>query len=319
MQHVFMPVYSGALASQGAVWSVSKNCPRIVMEKRVRHTRLDPSAIGNVAMATMAAIPNPTALATLLLWFPNTTLCLIAAVGACYAFLGATRTRVFAPTLAWLFTAAICYCEQQNGDPSRAVSSAAFFGTIFMVLAEIPESIAAAGIRLAVFATFFATYTWLSKEFFLAGPDFHFGRIPTFPIIPPLPKSVDGTINASPNARFVRLALFSARTMANGMIIMIKPILSAMMMLIQSQLGVGMSVIVMYTAVVKLTPRLRRMADERRGEDSLQCVLCAGTAASVWLCAVFFIDSISGGVLIVPPPAESFCLVGCVLSKRTNV
>tara|TARA_B110000208_G_scaffold178898_1_gene227193 strand:- start:1486 stop:5265 length:3780 start_codon:yes stop_codon:yes gene_type:complete len=316
LKHLFLPVYDGTLASQGAVWSGS-HCKypayAYVRSRHVRYTRLVPSAIKDVAMA---AIPNPTALATLLLWFPNTTLCLIAAVGACYAFLGATRTRVFAPTLAWLFTAAICYCEQQNGDPLRAVSSAAFFGTIFMVLAEIPESIAAAGIRLAVFATFFATYTWLSKELFLAGPDFHFGRIPTFPIIPPLPKSVDGTINASINARFVRLALFSARTMANGMIIMIKPILSAMMMLIQSQLGVGMSVIVMYTAVVKLTPRLRRMADERRGEDSLQCVLCAGTAASVWLCAVFFIDSISGGVLIVPPPAESFCLVGCVLSNE---
>ena len=269
--YLFAPVHDGTLTSQGAVWAHTRGEKPLVLPA-VR-------TFGKILNSFIGLLPNPTVATNTLLWYRVASLSLLGSVGVIYLIWGPSGARATAPALGWVCLLLVWFCEYMHGSGMSSVStsfaSAASIGHTLYLLVQLPSYIASWVFVLALYLGTTAAYSWVAEELLLAGPGYNFGEVPAML----LERSAE-----------MRSILESIKTLCNT-------------------LGVCPTYLLMYGAVAVLTPRIRVMMDLRRGEDMLQCVLCAGVSFSAVICV--FVAVTPTGFLVLPPPMELWAQMTC--------
>jgi hypothetical protein len=142
-------------------------------------------------MNGLAALPRTVSNA--MLWYPLATTTVFVTLGLCFASLGFNHISAGLGAAAWLLFGLIWWTEHfhptrqlvavqgedQGGEEStagtHAVATAALISSVFLIMAEIPISLAQSAFGAGLFVATTWVYGWLSDDFLLAGPNFHFG------------------------------------------------------------------------------------------------------------------------------------------------
>ena len=271
--YLFAPVHNGTLMSQGAVWAYTSGEEPLELRVPIVQT------FEKTLHSFFALLPKPTVVTNTLLWCRMTSFTLLASVGVIYLFWGPSGAYATAPALGWVCLLLVWLCEYMHGSGASTVTTsftnAASIGHTVYLLVQLPAYIASWVFVPALCVGTTAAYTWIADVLLLAGPGYNFGKLP--PIV------------ANSSAEMIAIVA-NVRTVCNT-------------------LGVCPTYVLMYGAVAALTPQIRVAMDRRRGEDMLQCVLCAGVSFSAVICV--FAVATPTGFLVLPPPMELWAQMAC--------